>query len=145
MGPARQAVKETFLELFGAKLKELRNCGRSFVIAGDFNVAHQPIDVYNPVRCSTISGFFPHERAWIDAVLTQDGWVDAFRVVNPEPQQFSWWSNFQNAFEHNRGWRIDYQLVTPDLRERVSSASVYKETRFSDHAPVIVEYEMNLR
>ncbi len=142
MGPARQVVKEAFLERFYGHLAQLRADGRSYIIAGDFNIAHKEIDVYNPVRCSHISGFFPHERAWMEKVLSGLGWVDAFRVVNNQPKQFSWWSNFQNAFERNNGWRIDYNLVTPDLREAVRSAAIYREQRFSDHAPVILEYEL---
>ena len=141
-GPARQAVKETFLDLFRPYLARLRADGRSYIIAGDFNIAHKEIDVYNPVRCSHISGFFPHERAWLEGVLSEVGWVDAFRVVNQQPKQFSWWSNFQNAFERNNGWRIDYNLVSPDLRHAVRSASIYRDSRFSDHAPVILEYEL---
>jgi len=142
MGPVRQAVKEEFLELFRPFLAKLRSDGRSYIIAGDFNIAHKEIDVYNPVRCSHISGFFPHERAWMENVLGEIGWVDAFRVVNQEPKQFSWWSNFQNAFERNNGWRIDYNLITPDVRESVRSASIYRDRRFSDHAPVVVEYAL---
>lgn len=142
MGPARQAAKEAFLELFGARLAQLRKDGRSYIICGDYNIAHREIDVYNPVRCSRISGFFPHERAWMENVLGAQGWVDAFRAVNDAAGQFSWWSNFQNAFERNNGWRIDYQLVTPDLRGSVRAASIYREQRFSDHAPVTIEYEL---
>jgi exodeoxyribonuclease-3 len=78
----------------------------------------------------------------MEDVLTNIGWVDAFRVVNQEPKQFTWWSNFQNAFERNNGWRIDYNLVTPDLRGTVRSASIYRDARFSDHAPVIMEYAL---
>ena len=144
MGPPRQAVKEAFMERFYGELQRLRRTGRSYVIAGDFNIAHREIDVYNPVRCSHISGFFPHERAWMEGVISQAGWVDAFRVVNPQAGQFSWWSNFQNAFERNNGWRIDYQLVTPDIRDRVRSASIYREQRFSDHAPVIIDYDLEI-
>jgi exodeoxyribonuclease-3 len=142
MGPPRQAVKEAFLERFYGELQRLRENGRSYIIAGDFNIAHKEIDVYNPVRCSHISGFFPHERAWMERVLSDVGWVDAFRVVNKERGQFSWWSNFQNAFERNNGWRIDYNLVTPDLRDRVRSAAIYRRQRFSDHAPVVIEYDL---
>jgi len=130
------------MQRFYVELLRLRESGRSYLIAGDFNIAHKEMDVYNPVRCSHISGFFPHERAWMEGVLSELGWVDAFRVVNQEPKQFSWWSNFQNAFERNNGWRIDYHLVTPDLRTRVRKASIYREQRFSDHAPVIIEYDM---
>ena len=144
MGPVRQVVKEAFMERFFGELKRLRQSGRSYIIAGDFNIAHKEIDVYNPVRCSHISGFFPHERAWMERVLSEAGWVDAFRVVNHEPKQFSWWSNFQNAFERNNGWRIDYNLITPDLRDSVRAASVYREQRFSDHAPVVIDYDLKL-
>jgi len=144
MGAARQEVKERFLdELFG-ELARLRGDGRSYIVCGDFNIAHTEIDVYNPKRCAGISGFFPHERAWLDRVLAELGWVDAFRVVNQRPGEYSWWSNFRNDFAHNRGWRIDYQLITPDLRDTVRSAIVYKEERFSDHAPVIIDYDIDL-
>jgi exodeoxyribonuclease-3 len=142
MGPARQIVKEDFLQRFYGELRRLRESGRSYIIAGDFNIAHEEIDVYNPARCSRISGFFPHERAWIDRVFTELGWVDAFRVVNTQPRQFSWWSNFQQAFERNNGWRIDYNLITPNLRDAVRSAWIYREQRFSDHAPVVIEYDL---
>ena len=142
MGPPRQAVKEAFLQEMRGRLTALRADGRSYVIAGDFNIAHKPIDVYNPVRCSHISGFFPHERAWMDEVLDGAGWIDAFRVANPQAGQFTWWSHFQNAFERNNGWRIDYHLVTPDIGETVRSAQVYRGERFSDHAPVTIEYRL---
>jgi exodeoxyribonuclease-3 len=142
MGPARQAVKEAFLQVFRTRLAQLRGDGRSYIIAGDFNIAHKEIDVYNPVRCSKISGFFPHERAWMEDVLGNIGWVDGFRIANDEPKQFTWWSNFQNAFERNNGWRIDYNLITPDLRESVRSAWIYRDARFSDHAPVVMEYSL---
>lgn len=140
MGPARQVVKEAFLKRLYAFLQALMQSGRSFIVCGDYNIAHKDIDVYNPARCSKISGFFPHERQWMDDVLNKVGWVDAFRVVNQQPKQFSWWSNFQQAFERNNGWRIDYQLLTPDLRDLVRSATIYRDARFSDHAPVIIEY-----
>ncbi|HZT13912.1 MAG TPA: exodeoxyribonuclease III [Candidatus Baltobacteraceae bacterium] len=141
MGPVRQVVKEAFMERFLPELARLRKTGRSYIICGDFNIAHREIDVYNPVRCSKISGFFPHERAWLDRVVNELGWVDGFRTVNTEPKQFSWWSNFQNAFERNNGWRIDYQLLTPDLAPAVRSAEIYRDERFSDHAPVVMEYD----
>lgn len=143
-GPHRQAVKDEFLIRFFDYLSGLRAGGRSYVIAGDFNVAHREVDVYNPIRCSRISGFFPHEREWIDRVLNEQGWVDAFRVVDHESRRFTWWSNFQNAFERNNGWRIDYNLVTPDLRGAVRAASIYRDSRFSDHAPLIMEYDLSV-
>jgi exodeoxyribonuclease-3 len=142
MGPARQAAKGEFLDGLYGELVRLRQDGRSYIICGDFNIAHKEIDVYNPKRCSHISGFFPHERAWLDRVMNELGWVDAFRVANPNAGEYTWWSNFRQDFEKNRGWRLDYQLVTPDLREQVQSARIYKDERFSDHAPVIVDYAL---
>lgn len=139
-GPARQAVKEAFLQRFYGELARLRRDGRSYVIAGDFNIAHREIDVYNPRRCSHISGFYPHERAWMDRILSEIGWIDAFRVADDAPGRYTWWSNFQNAFERNHGWRIDYQLVTPDIASTIRSASIYRAARFSDHAPLAIEY-----
>ena len=142
MGPHRQVFKEAFLADFFPHLRGLRTDGRTYIIAGDFNIAHKEIDVYNPVRCSHISGFFPHERAWFDRLITEVGWVDAFRAVNAQAGQFSWWSNFRQAWDRNHGWRIDYQLVTPDLAPAVRTASIYRDLRFSDHAPVIMDYAM---
>jgi len=143
-GPARQSVKEIFLDRFYGELARLRHSGRSYIIAGDFNVAHREIDVYNPRRCGHISGFFPHERAWIGRVLGELDWVDAFRLVDRSPARYTWWSNFQDAFERNNGWRIDYHLVTPDVGRLARSARIYRESRFSDHAPVIMEYDLTL-
>jgi exodeoxyribonuclease III len=141
-GPDRQAVKEAFLERFIAELVRFKNEGRRFVICGDFNIAHREIDVFDPKSCSKITGFLPQERAWFDDVVDRVGWVDAFRVVNHEPRQFSWWANWRGAFERNLGWRIDYQLVTPNLAPAVRHASIYRDERFSDHAPVTIDYEL---
>lgn len=139
MGPHRQAWKDAFLERFFEELRRLRSDGRSYVIAGDFNIAHRKIDVYNPARCSRISGFLPHERLWMDRAVNELGWVDAFRVADASPGRYTWWSNFAQAFERNHGWRIDYQLVTPDLAARVRGAWIERGQRFSDHAPVTLE------
>ena len=142
MGPARQAVKDAFLAKLQPQLRKWRSDGRSYVLAGDYNIAHREIDVYNPKRCSHISGFFPRERAWMEMVLGDQGWVDAFRVANKSAGEYTWWSNFQKAFERNHGWRLDYQLITPDLRARVREAQIFKAQRFSDHAPVIIDYDL---
>ena len=144
MGEARQAVKEEFLDGLYQRLAQLRTDGRSYIVCGDYNIAHEEIDVYNPPRCSKISGFFPHERAWIHRVITELGWVDAFRAVNEDGGQFTWWSNFRDDFQRNRGWRLDYQLITPDLRDRVRTARIYRDERFSDHAPLIIDYDIEL-
>lgn len=140
-GPARQAVKEAFLERFIAQLVQLKNEGRPFAVCGDYNIAHREIDVFDPKSCSKITGFLPQERAWMDDVIDRVGWVDAFRVVNQLPRQFTWWANFPAAWARNLGWRIDYQLVTPSLAPAVRAASIYRDERFSDHAPVTIDYE----
>jgi exodeoxyribonuclease-3 len=141
-GPARQAVKEAFLERFIALLVRFKNEGRRFVICGDYNIAHREIDVFDPKSCSRTTGFLPQERAWFDDVTERVGWVDAFRAVNAEPRQYSWWSNFPEAWERNLGWRIDYQLITPNLAPAVRAASIYRGERFSDHAPVTIDYDL---
>ncbi|MEF3193539.1 MAG: exodeoxyribonuclease III [Halothiobacillaceae bacterium] len=141
-GPERQASKDRFLEAFPEKMRELKDSGRSVIICADWNIAHKPIDLKNWRGNQKNSGFLPHERAWVDARLEQDGWVDAFRVVNQEEGQYTWWSNRGQAWAKNVGWRIDYQLITPDLADKVLGASIWKETRFSDHAPLIMDYNL---
>ncbi|HEX3369567.1 MAG TPA: exodeoxyribonuclease III [Candidatus Cybelea sp.] len=141
-GPARQAFKMDFLERLLAVLASLRHSGRDQIVCGDFNIAHKASDTYNPARNALITGFLPEERAWLDTLVEKVGWVDAFRVVNREPKQYTWWSNWPAAWERNLGWRIDYQLVTPSVAERVTRASIYKDERFSDHAPLTVDYDL---
>jgi exodeoxyribonuclease-3 len=141
-GPERQAVKYSFLDRFIATLVMLKNTGVPTIICGDYNIAHRDIDVFDPKSCAQTTGFLPDERRWFDDVVDRVGWVDAFRTVNAAAKQFSWWSNWPNAFERNLGWRIDYQLVTPDLTPRVRSASIYRDERFSDHAPVTIDYDL---
>ncbi len=142
-GPARQAVKEHFLDRFIAVLAQLKNEGHPFIVCGDYNIAHREIDVFNPKSCERTTGFLPQERAWMDDVIERVGWVDAFRVVDKEPKRFTWWSGWKGAWENNLGWRIDYQLVTPDLAPRVRAATIYRDERFSDHAPVTVDYDLD--
>ena len=142
-GPARQSFKMTFLERLLATLAQLRHSGGAHIVCGDFNIAHKPIDTYNFARNSQVTGSLPEERAWMDALIERLGWVDAFRVVNQEAKQYTWWSNWPAAWERNLGWRIDYQMITPDLAPRVQRASIYKEARFSDHAPLTIDYDLS--
>jgi exodeoxyribonuclease III len=141
-GPARQVVKEAFLDRFIGQLVQMKNEGRRFIVCGDYNIAHRDIDVFDPKSCARTTGFLPQERSWFDDVVERVGWVDAFRVVNQEPRQFSWWSNFPAAWDRNLGWRIDYQMITPNLASSVRAASIYKDERFSDHSPVTIDYEL---
>jgi exodeoxyribonuclease-3 len=143
-GAARLAFKMDFLERFLAIMAQLRHSGRPQIVCGDYNIAHKPIDIYNPARNAGVTGYLPEERAWVDTLVERVGWVDAFRVVNAEPRQYTWWSNFPAAWERNLGWRIDYEMVTPDLAPRVRHAEIYTAQRFSDHAPLIIDYELSL-
>jgi exodeoxyribonuclease-3 len=143
-GDARQAVKMDFLDRFGAHLRALRDSGRQYVICGDFNIAHKPIDLKNWRSNQKNSGFLPEERAWLDHVFDDLGFVDAFRVVNQAPDQYTWWSNRGQAWAKNVGWRLDYQLVTPALKDTVRAARIYTAKRFSDHAPLIMDYDVDL-
>jgi exodeoxyribonuclease-3 len=139
--PERQAVKFDFMERFLPILKKLYHDRRDYIICGDWNIAHKPIDLKNWRGNQKNSGFLPEERAWMDAVLDGVGWVDAFRAINPDPDQYTWWSNRGRAREKNVGWRIDYQIVSPRLKEAVKTAAIYKEQRFSDHAPLTLTYD----
>jgi exodeoxyribonuclease-3 len=143
-GEVRQAVKDGFLERFLVMLAAMHGDGRRHILCGDFNVAHRPIDTFDPVRNAVITGYLPHERAWMDSVIEGLGWIDAFREVDREPKRYTWWSNWPGAFERNLGWRIDYQLITPNLAATVRSASIYTSERFSDHAPLTIDYALEL-
>lgn len=141
-GPHRQAIKFDFLNRYADYLKELRQQPREFIICGDWNIAHKQIDLKNWRGNQKNSGFLPEERAWMDNLFGSLGYVDAFRQVNQEPDQYTWWSNRGQAWTKNVGWRIDYQVITPGLQSKVKSAAIYKDQRFSDHAPLIIDYDI---
>jgi exodeoxyribonuclease-3 len=143
-GPERQAYKIKFMEYFEACLREYRKTGRQYILCGDWNIAHTTIDLENWKSNQKSSGFLPEERAWLDTVFDRIGFVDAFRVVNKKEGQYTWWSmRSKTAWDKNVGWRIDYQIVSPDLRLKVKDASIYRGEKFSDHAPVIVDYAIS--
>jgi exodeoxyribonuclease III len=141
-GPLRQAAKFRFLEAFGPHLARLRRRRRHYILSGDWNIAHRPIDLRNWRSNQKNSGFLPEERAWMDELFGTAGYVDAFREVRPEPDLYTWWSNRGQARAHNVGWRIDYQVVSRTLAGKARAASIYKEKRFSDHAPLIMDYDL---
>lgn len=141
-GVVRQEVKNGFLERFLVRLGAMRRDGRRHIVCGDYNIAHREIDVFDPKRNARVTGFLPHERAWMETVTHDLGWIDAMRVVDPAPKRYTWWSNWPGAFENNLGWRIDYQLVSPELRDAVRAASIYTDERFSDHAPLTIAYDL---
>ncbi len=139
-GEERQAVKFKFMAAFLPHLKELRARGREVVICGDWNIAHREIDLKNWRGNRKNSGFLPEERAWLTELFDGVGFVDVFRSVHPELEAYTWWSNRGQAWAKNVGWRIDYQIATPALAQRAKAASIYKDQRFSDHAPLIIDY-----
>ncbi|MEO8466952.1 MAG: exodeoxyribonuclease III [Gammaproteobacteria bacterium] len=143
-GPARQEAKFRFLAAFDARLITLEQSGVPFVFCGDFNMAHKNIDLKNWRANQDYPGFTPPERAWLDSLFTARGYVDAFRAVNQDPHHYTWWSNRGRAFENNTGWRIDYQVVSPALKAAVQRAAIYKRLRFSDHAPLTIDYDWEL-
>ncbi|MFZ9086010.1 MAG: exodeoxyribonuclease III [Steroidobacteraceae bacterium] len=141
-GPHRQASKFRFLEAFLPYLKALKRKRRDYIFCGDLNIAHKEIDLRNWKSNQKNSGFLPEERAWLDQVFDDLGYVDAFREVDARPDQYTWWSNRGQAWAKNVGWRIDYQVVSPSLAGTARSARIYKDQRFSDHAPLIMDYEL---
>lgn len=142
-GPERQQIKFTVMERFSEVLQQLRQERREFIICGDWNIAHQNIDLKNWRSNQKNSGFLPEERAWLDQVFGEKGFVDAFRVINHEAEQYTWWSNRGQAWAKNVGWRIDYHVITPGLKDKIKSASIFKTQRFSDHAPLTITYKMD--
>lgn len=140
----RQDIKFKFLNRFMPYLQDCANNAREYIICGDWNIAHKKIDLKNWRGNQKNSGFLPEERAWMDQLLEQEQWVDAFRAINQEADQYTWWSNRGQAWAKNVGWRIDYQITSPNLKAIPKSASIYKEERFSDHAPLIIDYDLHL-
>jgi exodeoxyribonuclease-3 len=139
-GIERQNIKFDFLKRYETHLKKTQLSGRHYIICGDWNIAHRQIDLKNWRANQKNSGFLPEERAWMDSLFCELGFIDAFRQVNQEPDQYTWWSNRGQAWAKNVGWRIDYQVLSPGLKETVKSVAIYKEQRFSDHAPLIIDY-----
>lgn len=143
-GEGRQAIKFDFLERFTPYLRSLRRKRREYIICGDWNIVHKEIDIKNFRSNQKTSGCLPEEREWMERLFGTLGYVDAFRVVNQEKDQYTWWSNRGQAWEKNVGWRIDYQVITPGLRDQVMAAAIYRNRRFSDHAPLSMDYAISL-
>ena len=139
----RQQVKFRVLDRLLPHLVALREAGRELILCGDLNIAHKKEDLKNWRGNLKNSGFLPEERAWMDRLFGEAGFVDAFRRVNRETDQYTWWSNRGRAWEKNVGWRIDYQVVTPAIAETVRTASIYRRKRFSDHAPLTMDYDLD--
>ena len=140
-GDHRQESKDRFLEVFPAQLHKLRQQHKHVIVCGDYNIAHREIDLKNWKGNQKNSGFLPHERQWMDRLFGEYGFVDAYRVIEPDTEQYTWWSNRGRARENNVGWRIDYQVITPGLTDSIQKARVYTDKWFSDHAPLIMDYD----
>ena len=143
-GEERQAVKFDVMEAFQGHLQDLRQSGREVLICGDWNIAHRQADLKNWRGNQKNSGFLPEERAWLGDLFDQQGWVDVYRGLHPDSTDtcYTWWSNRGQAWSNNVGWRIDYHIATPLLASRAQCSEIYKQQRFSDHAPLIIDYDM---
>ena len=138
--PERQEAKFRFMECFLPHLLELKAQGREVVICGDWNIAHQEIDLKNFKGNKKNSGFLPEERAWLSRIFDELGYVDVHRGIDKRPEQYTWWSNRGQAYAKNVGWRIDYHVATPGIAAQAKEVFVYKDERFSDHAPLVIHY-----
>lgn len=135
---ARLSHKLEYMDVFREYVDELKTVRPNIIIGGDYNICHEAIDIHDPVRLRHTSGFLPVERLWIDAFI-KSGFVDSFRYLNKEPDNYSWWSYRANARANNKGWRIDYNMVSEPLRPNIKRALILKEARHSDHCPVMIE------
>ena len=140
-GDERQAVKYQVMDYMTPLLAQMAKDDREWIICGDWNIVHTRKDIKNWSGNQKNSGCLPEERAWLDRLFGELGMVDAFRVVDDRDEQYTWWSNRGQAWANNTGWRIDYHIVSPGLRDKVKAASVYRDERFSDHAPLTIEYD----
>lgn len=138
-GDERQAFKMGWLEDFEHYISELRKQREELIICGDYNICHEAIDIHDPKGNANHSGFLPEERAWIDGFIKQSGFVDSFRYLHPEEKKYSWWSYRFNSRANNKGWRLDYQMVTPNLKDRIEKAEILNDAFHSDHCPVSLE------
>jgi exodeoxyribonuclease III len=143
-GPERQASKFRFLDAFIPHLAALKRSGREIILCGDMNIAHKEIDLKNWKSNQKNSGFLPEERAWLTSRFDADGWVDVFRRIDQRPERYTWWSNRGQAYANNVGWRLDYQIATPGIAAKSCAAGIYTAEKFSDHAPLVIDYEYTL-
>jgi len=140
-GDVRQEAKYRCLNSFGEHIQKLQRRRSEYVICGDWNIVHKEADIRNWKQNQKNSGCLPEERAWLDKVFGKYRYTDAFRVIEQEPDQYTWWSNRGRAWDNNVGWRLDYHAVTPGLKDKVLSSAIYRDERFSDHAPISMDYD----
>lgn len=140
----RQQAKFRFMETFMKHLKSVKRRKKEYIICGDWNIAHKEIDLKNWRGNKKNSGFLPEERAWLDSLFDNVGYIDVFREVNQKEDQYTWWSNRGQAWANNVGWRIDYHIASPKLINTAKKVSIYKDERFSDHAPLLIDYKLKI-
>ena len=136
----RLDYKFQFMDEFNQYIKTLKKEHPNLIICGDFNICHKAIDIHDPVRNKNVSGFLPEEREWLDNFM-KSGFIDSFRYLNSEPHQYSWWSYRANARNNNKGWRIDYALVSKTLEEKIVRSFILHDAKHSDHCPVGLEIQ----
>lgn len=139
-GPLRQEFKFAMMQRFAPIFADWLRSGRDYVICGDWNIVHGERDIRNFKANQKNSGCLPEERAWLDHLITGQGWVDSYRTLNPNGEDYTWWSQRGGARARNVGWRIDYQMVSPSLRARLQQSAIHADPKFSDHAPYVVDY-----
>jgi exodeoxyribonuclease-3 len=139
--PARLAYKFTYMDDFQAYVNKLKEEVPNLIICGDYNICHEAIDIHDPIRNAKVSGFLPEERSWLDGFI-QSGFVDSFRELNNEPHHYSWWSYRANSRANNKGWRIDYAMVSKPLTKKISRAYILPQAFHSDHCPVGVTLDL---
>jgi len=135
------ARKLSFHDQIMPHFESLRRKRREYVICADWNTCHKEIDLKNWRPNRKNSGFLPIERAWLDSLYDDVGYLDGFRLLNQDADEYTWWSNRGQAYANNVGWRLDYHVITPGLKDKAKAAWVYRDERFSDHAPVIMDFD----
>lgn len=143
-GDERQQFKYDCMDYFEDKMQAMNDSGRDYVICGDWNIAHTKADIKNWRNNQKNSGFLPEERAWLDKLFDEMAYVDAFRELPQQEHEYTWWSNRGQAWANNTGWRIDYHICSDSLRGKVTNTEIYRDERFSDHAPLIIDYDYQL-
>jgi len=141
-GDIRQEAKFRFLKSFKKHLLKILKYKRKYIICGDWNIAHKEIDLKNWKGNKKNSGFLPEERAWLDGIFQDNKYIDAFRELNKNEGEYTWWSNRGNARKKNVGWRIDYQIISGNLKNRIKNQKIYRDDFYSDHAPLIITYKI---
>ena len=136
----RLGHKFQYMADFQNYINELKKEVPNLIICGDYNICHQAIDIHDPIRNAKVSGFLPEEREWLDSFM-KNGFIDSFRMLNPEPHHYSWWSYRANARNNNKGWRIDYNLIAENMKDRVKRAYILPDAKHSDHCPVAIEID----